>query len=169
MSCFLGACVIASQIVSGGTYDEQVPTLAIDTNNITHDIAHFYKVDNQQFGMGGYLILDTDTRIDLNYDNGLKSQKRTRSKALVVGVTQLAFIDDDSHVTFGVSSKLGGRTTETSCTDDSGMDKQFFCDNLATLQPFTQPEYSRNTKVSINYQHKFNWPFGAKIGEKYEY
>ena len=168
MSCFLGACGIAAQIVSGGTYDEQVPTLAIDTNNITHDIAHFYKVDNQQFGMGGYLILDTDTRIDLNYDNGLKSQKRTRSKALVVGVTQLAFIDDDSHVTFGVSSKLGGRTTETSCTDDSGMDKQFFCDNLATLQPFTQPEYSRNTKVSINYQHKFNWPFGAKIGEKHE-
>ena len=136
--------------------------------SVSHDIAHFYKVDNQQFGVSGYFILDTDTRIDLNYDNGLESQKRTRSKALVVGVTQLAFIDDDSHVTFGVSTKLGGRTTETSCTDDSGMNKQFFCDNLATLQPFTQPEYSRNTKVSINYERKFNWPFVAKIGEKYE-
>ena len=158
MSCFLGACVVASQIVSGGTYDEQVPTSAKDTNNITHNITHFYKVDNQQFSMAGYLILDTDTRIDINYDNGLKSQKRTRSKALAVGVTQLTFIDEDSHIKFGASTKLGGKTTETSCTDDSGMNKQFFCDNLATLQPFAQPEYSRNTRVSINYQHKFNWP-----------
>ena len=162
MSCFLGACIVASQIVSGGTYDEQVPTLATDTNNITHNIAHFYKVDNQQFSMAGYLILDTDTRIDLNYDNGLKSQKRTRSKALAVGITQLTFIDEDSHIKFGASTKLGGKTTETSCTDDSGMDKQFFCDNLATLEPFTQPEYNRNTRISINYQHKFNWAIGSK-------
>ena len=169
MSCFLGACVVTAQVLGGGTYTEQTPTTSIDTANITHDIAHFYKVDNQQFGVSGYFILDTDTRIDLNYDNGLETQKRTRSKALVVGITQLAFVDNDSHVIFGVSTKLGGRTTETSCTDDSGMNKQFFCDNLATLQPFTQPEYSRNTKASINYERKFNWPFGAKIGEKYEY
>ena len=73
--------------------------------------------------MNGYLILDSDTRIDLGYDNGLKSQKRTRSRALAVGVTQLTFIDEDSHITFGVSTKLGGKTTETSCTDDSGMNK----------------------------------------------
>jgi hypothetical protein len=118
--------------------------------------------------MNGYLILDTDTRIDLGYDNGLKSQKRLRSKALTIGITQLSFIDNDSHIIFGVSTKLGGKTTETSCTDDSGMDKQFFCDNLATLQPFEQPMSSKNTKVSINYEHKFNWPFGVKIGEKHE-
>ena len=114
MSCFLGACVVTAQILGGGTYTEQTPTTSIDTANITHDIAHFYKVDNQQFGVSGYFILDTDTRIDLNYDNGLETQKRTRSKALVVGITQLAFVDNDSHVIFGVSTKLGGRTTETS-------------------------------------------------------
>ncbi|SHN92490.1 hypothetical protein BHECKSOX_913 [Bathymodiolus heckerae thiotrophic gill symbiont] len=67
-----------------------------------------------------------------------------------------------------MSTKLGGRTTETSCTDDSGMDKQFFCDNLSILQPFSQPKHNRNTRVVINYEHKFNWPFGVKIGEKYE-
>jgi len=169
MSCLLGACIVASQIVSGGTYDEQTPTLATDTNNITHNIAHFYKVDNRQFSMGGYLILNTDTRIDLNYDNGLKSQKRTRSKALSIGLTQLTFIDADSHITFGASTKLGGKTTETSCTDDSGMNKQFFCDNLATLEPFSQPEYSRNTKVSINYEHKFNLGNWVSVGRRYEY
>lgn len=169
MSCLLGACIVTAQISSGGTYTEKTPVMAIDTANVVHDISHFYEIENQQFNMSGYLILDTDTRIDLSYDNGLKSQKRKRSKALTVGVTQLTFIDSNSHMTFGVSTKLGGRTTETFCTDDSGMNKQFFCDNLASLQPFSQPEYSRNTKVSINYEHKFNWPFGAKIGEKYEY
>jgi len=169
MICILGACILTAQMSSGGTYKESTPMTAIDTANVTHNISHFYTIENRQFNMNGYLILDTDTRIDLGYDNGLKSQKRARSKALTIGVTQLAFIDEDSHIIFGASTKLGGKTTETSCTDDSGMNKQFFCDNLATLQPFTQPEYIRNTKVSINYEHKFNWPFEAKTGEKYEY
>jgi hypothetical protein len=156
MGCFFGACVVASQILGGGTYTEQTPTVSIDTADVAHDISHFYKIENKQFNVNGYLILDSDTRIDLGYDNGLQSQKRTRSKALAISVTQLAFIDNDSHIIFGASTKLGGRTIETSCTDDSGMDKQFFCDNLATLKPFEQPEHIKNTKVSINYEHKFN-------------
>ncbi len=163
MTCLFEICVVAVQVLGGGTYMEKTPTISVDTANVKHNISHFYEADNHQFNMNGYLILDTDTRIDLGYDNGLKSQKRNRSKALTIGLTQLAFIDNDSHITFGLSTKLGGKITETSCTDDSGMNKQFFCDNLATLQPFTQPEYSRNTKVSINYEHKFNWPFGIKI------
>ncbi len=169
MSCLFEACVVVVRILDGGTYVEQTPTTVIDTANITYNISHFYKVENQQFNINGYLILDTDTRIDLGYDNGLKSQKRTRSKALTVGVTQLAFIDSNSHITFGLSTKLGGKTTETSCTDDSGMNKQFFCDNLATMQPFAQPKHSKNTKISINYEHKFNWPFGVKTEERYEH
>jgi len=168
MSCFFGTCVVAVQVLSGGTYTEQTPKIATDIANVTHNISHFYEVDNQQFNVDGYLILDTNTRVDIGYDNGLKSQKRTRSRALTVGITQLALIDDDSHITFGISTKLGGKTTETACTDDSGMDKQFFCDNLATLQPFKQPEYRKNTRVSVNYEYKFNWPFGVKIVEKYE-
>jgi hypothetical protein len=169
MTCLFEVCVIVAQVSGGGTYIEKTPTTSVDTANITHNISHFYEVDNQQFNVDGYLILDTNTRVDIGYDNGLKSQKRARSRALTIGITQLAFIDDDSHITFGISTKLGGKTTEVACTDDSGMDKQFFCDNLATLQPFSQPEYSRNTKVSINYEYKFNWPFGAKIGEIYKY
>ncbi len=168
MDCFFGACVVASQILGGGTYTEQTPTISIDAANVVHDVSRFYKVKNQQFNLNGYFILDTDTRIDLGYDNGLNSEKRTRSKALTVGVTQLVFIGNDSHLTFGASTKLGGRAVDISCTDDSGMDKQFFCDNLATIQPFEQKKHDRGTKVSINYEHKFNWPFGDKIGEKYE-
>ncbi len=166
MSCLFGACAIAMQISSGNSYSEITPVSAKDTANVVHDIADFYKIQNQQFKLSGYIILDTDTRIDLGYDNGLESQKRDRSKALSIGITQLSFIDSDSHITYGISTKLGGKITETYCTDDSGMDKKFFCDNLTSLQPFSQPEYSRNTKISINYKHKFNWPRLVNIGEK---
>lgn len=155
MNCLLGACVIATHISSGGSYTELTPVTATDSANVVHNISHFYKVENQQFSMGGYLILDTNTRIDLNYDNGLKSQKRTRSKALTVGITQLAIINKSNHIAFGVSTKLGGRTTEIACTDDSGTDRQFFCDNLSTLQPFEQPKHNKNIKVSVNYKYKF--------------
>ena len=157
MSCLLEVCVVTMQILGGGTYTEQVPTISIDSANIKHNISHFYEVDNQQFNVDGYLILDTNTRVDIGYDNGLKSQKRIRSRALTVGIRQLAFIDGDSHIVFGVSTKLGGRTTEIACTDDSGMDKQFFCDNLSTIHQFEQPKHIKNTKLSINYSHKFNW------------
>jgi hypothetical protein len=85
----------------------------------------------------------------------LKSQKRKRSKALTIGMTQLEIINKDSHITFGISTKLGGRTTEIACTDDSGLNRQFFCDNLATLDPFTQPQHNKNAKVIINYEYKF--------------
>lgn len=126
MNCFFGVCVTAIQMLSGGTYTENTPKLATDTANIIHNISHFYKVNNQQFNMNGYMILDTNTRIDIGYNNGLKSQKRTRSKALTVGITQLIAIDNNSHFTFGMSTKLGGRTTEIACSDDSGMNRQFF-------------------------------------------
>ena len=101
------------------------------------------------------MILDTDTRVDLKFDNGLKSKKRIRTEALTIGITQLSIISEDSHVTFGVSTELGGRTTEIACTDDSGLDRQFFCDNLATLEPFTQPKHNKNTKLTVNYTYKF--------------
>jgi len=91
MSCLLEVCVVTMQILGGGTYTEQVPTISIDSANIKHNISHFYEVDNQQFNVDGYLILDTNTRVDIGYDNGLKSQKRIRSRALTVGIRQLAF------------------------------------------------------------------------------
>jgi hypothetical protein len=163
MSCLLGACIVSAQLLSGGMYTEQTQNKAIDAANVTHNISHFYEVENQQFKVDGYLILDTGTRIDIGYDNGLESQKRTRSQALTLGITQLNFIDNDSYIAVGVSTKLGGRVTEIPCTDDSGMNRQFFCDNLATLQPFSQPKYVKSTKVSIKYNHKFNWGLGKKI------
>jgi hypothetical protein len=157
MSCLLEVCVVTMKVLSGGTYAEQVPTISIDSANIKHNISHFYQVENHQFDFDGYFILDTNTRIDFGFDNGLTSQKRIRSKALNIGLTQLFFINNDSYIKFGASSKWGGRTTEVACTDDSGMDKQFFCDNLSTLQPFEQLKHIKNTNLSINYSHQLDW------------
>jgi hypothetical protein len=155
MFCLFEACIISAQILGGGSYSDPEPTLAVDSNSIVHNISSFYEIQNKQFDLKGYLILDTDTRVDLKFDNGLKSKKRIRTEALTIGITQLSIISEDSHVTFGVSTELGGRTTEIACTDDSGLDRQFFCDNLATLEPFTQPKHNKNTKLTVNYTYKF--------------
>ena len=149
MGCILGACILAAQLTTGGTYNEVTPKSAIDTADITHDISNFYTVENTQFKLGGYLVLDTDTRINLLFDNGLESQKRERGKALTIGLTQLKVIDKDTHMTYGFSTKLGGKTNETACTDDSGLNRQFFCDNLATLEPFKQPKNDADIKFNI--------------------
>ena len=155
MVCLFEACIISAQILGGGSYSDSEPTLAVDSNSIVHNISSFYEIQNKQFDLKGYLILDTDTRVDLKFDNGLKSKKRIRTEALTIGMTQLEIINKDSHITFGISTKLGGRTTEIACTDDSGLNRQFFCDNLATLDPFTQPQHNKNAKVIINYEYKF--------------
>jgi hypothetical protein len=155
MVCLFEACIISAQILGGGSYSDPESTLAVDSNSIVHNISRFYEIQNKQFDLKGYLILDTDTRVDLKFDNGLKSQKRIRTEALTIGITQLSIISEDSYITFGASTELGGRTTEIACTDDSGLDRQFFCDNLATLEPFTQPKHNKNTKLTVNYTYKF--------------
>lgn len=147
--------MITMQVLNGGSYTENTPKIAVDTANVVHDIARFYEVKNYQFYLDAYLTLNTNTRIDLNYDNGLKSEKRIRSKAFMLGITQLASINRDHHITFAAATKLGGKVTEIPCTDESGMDKKFFCDNLATLEPFGQPKHIRNTKLSVNYRYRF--------------
>ena len=155
MSCLFGLCVAAVKLMDGGTYIESTPKHVIDTANVVHDISSFYQVKNTQFNVNGYLILDSDTRIDFGFDNGLKSQKRNRSQALKIGFTQLNRINERSYLTYGMSSKLGGKTTETPCRDESGMERLFHCDNLSTLEPFKQPDRQNPLKVSLKFIHNF--------------
>jgi len=83
MICFLGVCALSANLTSGGNYTEETPSISIDNANRVHNISHFYKPNNEQFNIAGYLILNTNSRIDLNYDNGLKSQKRIRENHLI--------------------------------------------------------------------------------------
>lgn len=154
-SCIFGACVATINLVSGGSYVEKTPSAVVDLANRTHNISHFYEIQNHQFNLNGYLILDTETRIDLGYDNGLKSQKRTRSKALSIGMTQLSHLDDSVFLTYGLSTKLGGKVTNIPCTDEGSVKRFFYCDNLATLEPFEQAKHITPYKATINYIHKF--------------
>ncbi|WP_428086565.1 hypothetical protein [Candidatus Thioglobus sp.] len=87
MSCFLGVCITAIQILGVRDVRGVNPTIVINTANVTHNIPDFYKIKNRQFNMKGYLILDTNTRIDFGYDGGLKSQKQTRSKASILAAS----------------------------------------------------------------------------------
>ena len=155
MLCILNACVLTAELVSGGTYTENTAKTATDNANVTHDIAHFYKVNNKQFNLNGYLILDTNTRIDLGYDNGLKSQKRVRTKSLNVSIKQLLGINNNSYLMLAATTQLGGVTKNKSCTDSSGLNKQFYCDNLKTSQPFEQYKHKTNKEISVSYNFRF--------------
>ena len=69
MLCLLGACILSAKITGGGTYTEKTPTISIDNSKRVHLVSHFYKPENTQFKINGFLILDSLTRIDVNYDN----------------------------------------------------------------------------------------------------
>jgi len=153
--CFLGVCALSANLTSGGTYTEETPSISIDNANRAHNISHFYKPKNEQFNIAGYVILDTNTRIDLNYDNGLKSQKRIRGKSLDLGLTQLSLISESSFLTYGASTTLGGKITNIACRDESGLERLFYCDNLSTLKPFKASGYKQPYKVSFKYIYKY--------------
>ena len=155
MVCLLGVCAISVNLTNGGTYTEETPKISIDNANRVHTISHFYKPKNEQFNIAGYVILDTNTRIDLNYDNGLKSQKRIRGKSLDLGLTQLSLISESSFLTYGASTKLGGKITNIPCRDESGLERLFYCDNLSTLEPFKASEHKQPYKVSFKYIYKY--------------
>ena len=153
--CFFGACAASINLISGGSYIENTPSIAIDAANKVHNIARFYEIQNHQFNLNGYLVLDTETRVDFAYDNGLKSQKRLRSKALSIGVTQLSHMGDGSFITYGLSTKLGGKVTDIPCRDEGSVQRLFYCDNLATLKPFEQSSQITPYKASLKYIYKF--------------
>ena len=155
MNCLLSACIISANIINGGSYTEKTPIVSVDNANIIHNIAHFYKIQNNQFNINGYLIFDTNTRLDLGYDNGLNSEKRNRKKALSIGLTQLNFMNDNEILTYGASVKIGGKVTDTPCRDESGMERLFHCDNLASLESFSQSEYENPFQVIVKYIYKF--------------
>ena len=155
MNCLLGACIISANIIDGGSYTEKTPIVSVDNANIIHNISHFYKVNNNQFNIDGYLIFDTNTRLDFGYDNGLNSEKRNRKKALSLGLTQLNFISDDEILTYGASVKIGGKVTDIPCRDESGMERLFHCDNLSLFEPFSQSEYEKPFNINIEYIYKF--------------
>jgi len=155
MLCLLGACILSAKITGGGTYTEKTPTVSIDNSNRVHSVSHFYKPENTQFKINGFLILDSLTRIDVNYDNGLKSQKRYRDKSLDIGIRQLKQLGKSDHVFYGASTKIGGKITNIPCRDDSGFERLFYCDNLSTLKPFKASEYIQTSQVFIKYLHRF--------------
>ena len=170
MICLLGVCVLAAQITSGGIYHEKTPTeVTYDryTDNTyavyethTQDISDMYKPKNIQFRVRGYVILDTDTRIDLGYDNGLKSEKYFREESLTVGITQLKVINEDTRITFGISTRFGGRRVDTYCLDDANVRR--VCNTAGFWSLRSKPDNTVDVKTVATFNHKFNWFLGTK-------
>ena len=170
MLCMLGVCVLAAQITSGGLYHEETPTEVTYDRYVdntyavyethTQDISGMYEPKNIQFRVRGYVILDTDTRIDLSYDNGLRSEKHLREKSLTVGITQLKVIDEDTRITFGISTRIGGSRSNMYCLDDANIRR--VCDTSGLWSLRSKPDNTVDVKTVFTFNHKFNWFLGTK-------
>ena len=64
-------------------------------------------------------------------------------------------MNDNEILTYGASVKIGGKVTDTPCRDESGMERLFHCDNLASLESFSQSEYENPFQVIVKYIYKF--------------
>ncbi len=153
MTCFLGSCIVAAQILSGGSYNDKIPSVAIDSNDVVHNISDFYKARNNQFDLKGYLVFDSETRVDLHYDNGLSSPKRDISASLKLGVKKIKNLNSDTFLIYGLSTKLGGGVNDTLCLDDDKI--AYFCETAGLWSIRKRPDNESLNQISVKLVRRF--------------
>ena len=153
MLCIFNTCVITAQILSGGSYTELTSTTAIDSNNVVHNISQFYKPTNSQFKLNGYVVLDSVLRIDLGYDNGLRSKKRKRTRALDIGIKRVSTIGGNDFLITGLATTFGSKTIDKYCVDDD--DIAYFCETASLWSLRDLPDNSQKYTVSLKFIRRF--------------
>jgi hypothetical protein len=153
MFCIFKTCVITTQLLSGGSYTESIPTTAIDSNDVVHNISQFYAPTNNQFKFKGYVVLDSDVRIDLGYDNGFRSKKRQRTRALDMGIKSISTISNNDFLITGFTTTFGSKTIDKYCVDDD--DVAYFCETASLWSLRDLPDNSQKYVVSLKFIRRF--------------
>ncbi len=151
--CFLGICILAAQVTNGGNYKNNLPTTASSYDGVARDISKFYKDKQINIQGSGYIQLDTDTIVTLGGDNGIKTDKYKKSPTYNVGFRQFVPVSDNSYITFGASTQLGGKESHSPCRD--GINREYYCGNLTAWSDFEANENENPYNMFINYTLKF--------------
>ena len=152
--CIFGICVLAARLTSlDVAVENNLPTKAMSYDGVERDISEFYKNDDLLVTAGGSLYLDSDTKVDLAFNNGLDTQKLDVSNTYHVGVTQYEKINDDWSITFGASATIGGEESHTPCNDS--IDREYYCGNLTAWSDFEEPKHENDYSGFINLTYKF--------------
>ena len=157
MSCIMKVCILAAQLTS---LDISSPSTipmydkARTYDGTVHDVSKFYTKKNSDVSGSGYLILNTNTKIDLGYNQGFDSEKYSTSDTYRVGVTQLKDISESSYLALGASATIGGKAEHRPCKDS--YDRKYFCGNLTSWSDHKKDnDYENNYNLSIRYTFKF--------------
>ena len=155
MSCILKVCIVAAQLTSLDiSSPSSIPMYdkARTYDGTVHDVSKFYTKKNNDVSGSGYLILNTNTKVDLGYKAGFESDKYSTSDTYRVGITQLQDIDENSFLTFGASTTIGGKSSHRPCKDS--YDREYFCGNLTSWS-----DHKKETSNESNHNFNINYTF----------
>lgn len=154
--CFLGICILAGKItyLEGGTSQRPLINTAKSYDNVSRDVSRFYKPKGIQVNGSGYIITNTDTKIDIGYSNGVKTEKFEKGDTYKIGVTQYFPSEDKKHLlSVGVSYTMNGSTNHSPCMDE--LDRAYYCGNLTAWSDFDQDETQDDYGAQIRYTYRF--------------
>ena len=142
----LGVCLLAAQIT--GVDINQNTNLGVSYEGAqggSYSTSHLYEDEQVNVSANGYLILDTDTRLDLGFSNGIDTAKYDVSKSYTVGVTQYFQLMDTKPgqlegtglgLVLSGSTTFGGKERHTACTGETASgdtSSNFYCLDPAGL------------------------------------
>ena len=130
-----------------------MPTTATSYDGVERDISKFYEDKQTNLYVDGYIILDTKTKVNIGFDNGIKTNKFKQSNTYKIGVTQAIDITPNSYITIGGSTAFGGNISETPCKDD--YDREYYCGNLTAWTDYERQENEQNYNSNITYTWRF--------------
>ena len=154
MNCILEVCLVAARLTSLDLqYENNLPTVAYSYDGKARDISRFYENKKTQIKTSGSLYFDTDTKIDLYWDNGMDTDKLDVSSTKGIGLSQYIEIDDNHSFVLGGSYKFTGKQKHTPCIDTLG--REYYCGTLTAWKDFKEPKHEDTYSLSVRYSYRF--------------
>ena len=154
--CAIIACsasIVGGALDYGTTYSNGLAETATDYIGNVHDVSRFHQDEQINFNIGGHIILDSNTRINVGYDNGIDTPKYDRKKSYTLGVTQVFDLGDQQYLSVGGTYTYGGQVRETPCHDADGV--RYHCGTAGLWSLHKTEEHKVPVSVSIRYTYFF--------------
>ena len=151
----LGACLLTGQVTALDiNFDNPMPRTASSYDGKERSIERFYEPEVPNVSAAGYVILDTNTKIDLGFNTGYYSDKYKQDPTFTVGVTQMIELEGTGwDFILSAKTRLGGRTKHKACRDS--YNREYYCGNLTAWSDFKAPEH--NTPYIMGVKVRYLW------------
>jgi len=159
----LGACMTNAEITNV-SISERKPlyTTSVDASGFERDVEKFYDGDIPGIYLEGRLTFDTNTRITLGVDPGVRADKYKKDPSYTVSIDQYFNVTDNSWLSFSAQTLLGGKEEHTPCYTDEvfngeNITRDWHCGTMEAWSWFerdlVEPETPYN--VTIKYTIRF--------------